>query len=173
MMDTIFLIGYMGSGKTVVGKSLSKSINYNFYDLDKFIELNEKKSISEIFRLKNEIYFREIESKYLNELISVKEKKIISTGGGTPCYSNNIDLINNNSVSIYLKASVDTLVKRLNDAKINRPLISHLKDKNELKDFISKHLFERNYFYEKAKIKIKTDDLKLSEIINLIIGSLA
>ena len=173
MMDTIFLIGYMGSGKTVVGKLLSKSINYNFYDLDKFIELNEKKSISEIFRLKNEIYFREIESKYLNELISVKEKKIISTGGGTPCYSNNIDLINNNSVSIYLKASVDTLVKRLNDAKINRPLISHLKDKNELKDFISKHLFERNYFYEKAKIKIKTDDLKLSEIINLIIGSLA
>ena len=173
MIDTIFLIGYMGSGKTVVGKSLSKSINYNFYDLDKFIELNEKKSISEIFRLKNEIYFREIESKYLNELISVKEKKIISTGGGTPCYSNNIDLINNNSVSIYLKASVDTLVKRLNDAKINRPLISHLKDKNELKDFISKHLFERNYFYEKAKIKIKTDDLKLSEIINLIIGSLA
>ncbi len=173
MMDTIFLIGYMGSGKTVVGKSLSKSINYNFYDLDKFIELNEKKSISEIFRLKNEIYFREIESKYLNELISVKEKKIISTGGGTPCYSNNIDLINNNSVSIYLKASVDTLVKRLNDAKINRPLISHLKDKSELKDFISKHLFERNYFYEKAKIKIKTDDLKLSEIINLIIGSLA
>jgi len=173
MMDTIFLIGYMGSGKTVVGKLLSKSINYNFYDLDKFIELNEKKSISEIFRLKNEIYFREIESKYLNELISVKEKKIISTGGGTPCYSNNIDLINNNSVSIYLKASVDTLVKRLNDAKINRPLISHLKDKSELKDFISKHLFERNYFYEKAKIKIKTDDLKLSEIINLIIGSLA
>tara|TARA_B100000927_G_scaffold358_1_gene469 strand:- start:451 stop:972 length:522 start_codon:yes stop_codon:yes gene_type:complete len=173
MIDTIFLIGYMGSGKTVVGKSLSKSINYNFYDLDKFIELNEKKSISEIFRLKNEIYFREIESKYLNELISVKEKKIISTGGGTPCYSNNIDLINNNSVSIYLKASVDTLVKRLNDAKINRPLISHLKDKSELKDFISKHLFERNYFYEKAKIKIKTDDLKLSEIINLIIGSLA
>ena len=173
MMDTIFLIGYMGSGKTVVGRSLSKSINYNFYDLDKFIELNEKKSISEIFTLKNEVYFREIESKYLNQLISIKEKKIISTGGGTPCYSNNIELINNNSVSIYLKASVDTLVKRLKDAQINRPLISHLKDTNELKDFISKHLFERNYFYEKAKIKIKTDDLKLSEITNLIISSLA
>jgi|TARA_X000000950_G_C13640826_1_gene547531 shikimate kinase len=163
----------MGSGKTMVGRSLSKSINYNFYDLDKFIELNEKKSISEIFTHKNEVYFREIESKYLNQLISIKEKKIISTGGGTPCYSNNIDLINNNSVSIYLKASVDTLVKRLKDAQINRPLISHLKDTNELKDFISKHLFERNYFYEKAKIKIKTDDLKLREIINLIIGSLA
>jgi shikimate kinase len=157
----------------MVGRSLSKSINYNFYDLDKFIELNEKKSISEIFTHKNEVYFREIESKYLNQLISIKEKKIISTGGGTPCYSNNIDLINNNSVSIYLKASVDTLVKRLKDAQINRPLISHLKDTNELKDFISKHLFERNYFYEKAKIKIKTDDLKLREIINLIIGSLA
>ena len=89
------------------------------------------------------------------------------------CYKNNIELINNNSVSIYLKASVDTLVKRLKDAKINRPLISHLKDRNELKDFISKHLFERNYFYEKAEIKIKTDDLKLGEITNLIIGSLA
>ena len=74
---------------------------------------------------------------------------------------------------MYKRQSVDTLVKRLKDAQINRPLISHLKDTNELKDFISKHLFERNYFYEKAKIKIKTDDLKLREIINLIIGSLA
>lgn len=172
-MDTIFLIGYMGSGKTLVGRSLSESINYNFYDLDKYIEQNEKKSISEIFMHKNEVYFREIESKYLNQLISINEKKIISTGGGTPCYSNNIDLINKNSVSIYLKASVDTLVNRLKDAQINRPLISHLKDTTELKDFISKHLFERNYFYEKAKIKIITDDLKLREIINLIVGSLA
>ena len=77
-MDTIFLIGYMGSGKTVVGKSLSKSINYNFYDLDKFIELNEKKSISEIFTHKNEVYFRKIESEYLNQLISIKEKFALS-----------------------------------------------------------------------------------------------
>ena len=111
--NTIFLIGYMGAGKSVIGKSLSKKINYKFYDLDDYIEIKEGKKVSDIFDQENEVYFRKIENKYLDQLSSKKEKKIISTGGGTPCFDNNLDIILNstNSLSIYLKANVNTLVK--------------------------------------------------------------
>ena len=90
MVNTIFLFGYMGAGKTVIGKSLSKSIDYEFYDLDNFIELGEKKKISEIFNDHNEVYFRNLENKYLKTLSQKKEKKVISLGGGTPCFESNI-----------------------------------------------------------------------------------
>ena len=133
-IDTIFLIGYMGAGKTITGKALSKSIGFKFYDLDKYIEMMEGKTVSEIFNKKKEIYFRKIENKYLNDLCLKKEKKIISTGGGTPCFVDNLEIINNShtSPSIYLKENNDTLVDRLINSIAPRPIISHLKDKNEL-----------------------------------------
>ena len=169
-INTIFLIGYMGVGKTVIGKSLSKKINYKFYDLDNYIEIKEGKKVSEIFNQENEVYFRKIENKYLDHLSSINEKKIISTGGGTPCFDNNLSIIqdSSNSLSIYLKANVDTLVNRLKNSIDKRPLISHLKDDRELRDFITKHLFERSFYYEKSDIKIKTDDLAIKDIIKLI-----
>ena len=95
--NTIFLIGYMGAGKSVIGKSLSKKINYKFYDLDDYIEIKEGKKVSDIFDQENEVYFRKIENKYLDQLSSKKEKKIISTGGGTPCFENNLDIIMNST----------------------------------------------------------------------------
>ena len=175
MVNTIFLFGYMGAGKTVIGKSLSKSIDYEFYDLDNFIELGEKKKISEIFNDHNEVYFRNLENKYLETLSKKKEKKVISLGGGTPCFESNIDIITNtpDSTTIYLKASVNSLINRLKDGKTKRPVISHLKSDNDLKDFINKHLFERSYYYEKAEIKITTDNLEIIQITNLIKGVLA
>ena len=162
--NTIFLIGYMGAGKSVIGKSLSKKINYKFYDLDDYIEIKEGKKVSDIFDQENEVYFRKIENKYLDQLSSKKEKKIISTGGGTPCFDNNLDIILNstNSLSIYLKANVNTLVKRLKNSIAKRPLISHLKDDEDLRDFVSKHLFERSFFYEKSDVKIITDDIEVN-----------
>ena len=168
--NTIFLIGYMGAGKSVIGKSLSKKINYKFYDLDDYIEIKEGKKVSDIFDQENEVYFRKIENKYLDQLSSKKEKKIISTGGGTPCFDNNLDIIHNstNSLSIYLKANVNTLVKRLKNSIAKRPLISHLKDDEDLRDFISKHLFERSFFYEKSDVKIITDDIEVNDTIKLI-----
>ena len=164
----------MGAGKTVIGKSLSKSINYEFYDLDNFIELGEKKKISEIFNDHNEVHFRNLESSYLKTISQKKEKKVISLGGGTPCFETNIEIINNtpDSTTIYLKASVNSIVNRLKDGKNKRPIISHLKSDNDLKDFINKHLFERSFYYEKAKIKITTDDLELNQITKLIKGVL-
>jgi len=167
MKRTIFLIGYMGSGKSVIGKELSKRILYTFYDLDYFIEMNEKLSINQIFDQKKELYFREIEKKYLKELIDKDENKIISLGGGTPCYNNNMDLILNtsNSESIYLKRSIDILVERLFKKLSSRPLISHLKNRNELKEFVSKHLFERNQYYLRSKKILNTNNLKLDDVV--------
>ena len=174
MINTIFLFGYMGAGKTVIGKSLSKSIKYEFYDLDNFIELGEKKKVSEIFNDHNEVYFRNLENKYLRALSQKKEKKVISLGGGTPCFETNIEIIANtpDSLTIYLKASLSSLTKRLKDGKTKRPIISHIKSDNDLKDFINKHLFERSFYYEKADIKISTDDLEINQIIKLIKGVL-
>ena len=167
MKRTIFLIGYMGSGKSVIGKELSKRILYTFYDLDYFIEMNEKLSINQIFDKKKELYFREIEKKYLKKLIDKDENKIISLGGGTPCYNNNMDLILNtrNSESIYLKRSIDILVERLFKKLSSRPLISHLKNRNELKEFVSKHLFERNQYYLRSKKILNTNNLELDDVV--------
>ena len=167
MKRTIFLIGYMGSGKSVIGKELSKRILYTFYDLDYFIEMNEKLSINQMFDQKKELYFREIEKKYLKKLIDKDENKIISLGGGTPCYNNNMDLILNtiNSESIYLKRSVDLLVERLFKNLSSRPLILHLKNRNELKEFVSKHLFERNQYYLRSKKILNTNNLELDDVM--------
>ena len=117
MLNTIFLIGYMGAGKSVVGRLLSQINGFNFYDLDEYIEVKEGKKVSEIFNENNEVYFRKIENKYLKEISLLKENKIISTGGGTPCFQNNFEIINesSNSTSIYLKANIDVLVNRLKE----------------------------------------------------------
>jgi len=175
MLNTIFLIGYMGAGKSVVGKLLSQINGFNFYDLDEYIEAKEGKKVSEIFNQNNEVYYRKIENKYLKEISLLKDNKIISTGGGTPCFQNNFEIINEslNSTSIYLKANIDVLVNRLKDSIDNRPIISHLTDEYKLKEFITKHLFERNYYYEKSRIKIVTDNLEPTEIVKLIASKLA
>ena len=169
-IDTIFLLGYMGAGKTVIGRSLSKKLGFKFYDLDNYIEQIEGKKVSDIFNEKNEVYFRKIENKYLQELSLKKEKKIISTGGGTPCFKNNLEIIqtSSNSISVYLKANIETLVKRLLHSIERRPIISHLKKEDDLKEFITKHLFERSFYYEKSDVKIKTDDIELKDIVKLI-----
>jgi len=165
----------MGAGKSVVGKLLSQINGFNFYDLDEYIEAKEGKKVSKIFNQNNEVYFRKIENKYLKEISLLKDNKIISTGGGTPCFQNNFEIINEspNSTSIYLKANIDVLVNRLKDSIDNRPIISHLTDEYKLKEFITKHLFERNYYYEKSRIKIVTDNLEPTEIVKLIASKLA
>ena len=94
MLNTIFLIGYMGAGKSIVGRLLSQTNGFKFYDLDDYIEEKEGKKVSEIFDKKNEVYFRKIEHRYLKEISLLEENKIISTGGGTPCFQNNLNIIN-------------------------------------------------------------------------------
>ena len=148
-MKRVILIGYMGSGKTTVGKALSKETGMMFYDLDWYIESRMHKTVSQIFAEKGEEGFRKIEYNMLHEVAEF-EDVIISCGGGTPCFFDNIDYLNQQGEVVYLKASPETLYKHLLMAKIERPL---LKDKSadELIAYITEHLKQREPFYEKAR----------------------
>ena len=167
----IVLMGYMGSGKSTVAKLLSEKLHIDLIDLDDYIEKKEQSAISDIFKNNGEIYFRKKEYFYLKQLLDSKTDMILSVGGGTPCYSGNIDLINMSAKSLYLRSSVQSLYNRLLKEKDQRPLIAHIPD-SELKEFIARHLFERTVFYEKAGIIIQTDDKTpqkiVSELIRLI-----
>ena len=164
----IVLLGYMASGKSTIGREISKKLDMKFIDLDDYISKREKRSISEIFKVKGEIYFRRIESLYLSEILNSKDNFILSLGGGTPCYSNNMDLImNSEAVSIYIKAGIKTLVSRLTAEKSKRPLVAKLED-DKLTEFVAKHLFERSFFYEQASIAINTEDKSIEEMITEI-----
>lgn len=160
----IVLLGYMASGKSAVGSVLSKKMNTQFVDLDDFIEDKEGKSISDIFELKGEIYFRRIEGVYLQELLNLYENCIISVGGGTPCFGNNMDFIKNNAISFYLNASINTIFNRLQGETSQRPLVSSI-GKDNLSEYIGKHLFERTPFYSKADFTISVND---KNIINIV-----
>lgn len=170
----VILIGYMASGKSTFGRILAKKVNYNFIDLDDFIEEKENKSISVIFKDKGEIYFRKAETQYLNHILYTEDDVVLSLGGGTPCYGNNMHMILNNSKakSIYLKASIPTLVERLNKEKSKRPLIAHIETDELLTEFIGKHLFERSQYYSQAEQVISTDNKSEKDIIEALIFQL-
>tara|TARA_B110000259_G_scaffold51392_1_gene60517 strand:+ start:63 stop:578 length:516 start_codon:yes stop_codon:yes gene_type:complete len=160
----IVLLGYMASGKSTIGREISKKLDMKFIDLDDYISKREKRSISEIFKVEGEIYFRRIESFYLSEILNSKDSFILSLGGGTPCYSNNMKLIlNSEASSIYIKASIITLVARLTSEKNKRPLVAELEN-DKLTEFVAKHLFERRFFYEQASITVITEDKSIEEI---------
>ncbi len=137
----IVLLGYMASGKSTIGREISKKLDMKFIDLDDYISKREKTSISEIFKVKGEIYFRRIENLYLSEILNSKDSIILSLGGGTPCYSNNMELIlNSEASSIYIKASIKTLVARLTSEKNKRPLVADLEN-DKLIEFVAKASF--------------------------------
>ena len=166
----IILLGYMGVGKSSVAKQLAKTLNLKYIDLDDFVEQKENKSISDIFKEKGEIYFRKIENQYLNELLSSKSYDILALGGGTPCYANNLELINaNEHQSFYLKMDLTALTERLFRIKANRPLIAHILEPEEMKDFIRKHLFERQFYYLQAKHIIDVSRLSIEEVVEAIL----
>ena len=156
-MRRIILIGYMGSGKTTVGKALSKETGMMFYDLDWYIESRMRKTVSQIFAERGEEGFRQIEYNMLHEVAEF-EDVIISCGGGTPCFFDNMDSLNQQGDVVYLKATPETLYKHLMMAKVERPL---LKDKSpeELIAYITEHLKERSPFYEKARYSLDVNVL--------------
>ena len=162
----IVLLGYMGSGKTTIGKQLAKKIYHKFSDLDTYIEQQENNSISEIFKQKGEIYFRKIEHIYLKQFLKDNDSYVLSLGGGTPCYAGNMDiLINENDlVTFYLQTSIPILKERLSRNSAKRPLISSLTEE-KLTEYIAKHLFERREFYDKATYRISTNSKSIQEIV--------
>ena len=162
----IYLIGFMGSGKTTIGKPLAAKLGYQFIDQDDVIEKRYKMSISEVFATVGEPKFRETEREVLAEL-SQLENAVIATGGGCPCFFNNMEFMNLHGLTIYLKGDPKTLVNRLKDSHGTRPLI---KDKNEseLIQYVTEKLTERDPFYSKAKHTVQAINLKVDDIVLLL-----
>lgn len=170
----VVLMGYMGSGKSTVGKELATLLNYSFIDLDAYISKKEEAKITKLFQLKGEIYFRKKETEYLSELITTSENVVLALGGGTPCYGTNMSvLISAPNVKLfYLKLSIPNLVARLFDEREKRPLISHLNSEAELTEFIGKHLFERTQYYNQAEFIINADNKSKKTVLKEILTQL-
>ena len=165
----ISVIGYMGSGKSHISKILSKKLNCKLIDLDREIMGQNKMKISEIFNTKGEIYFRKQERAVLGDILLAPENLVISLGGGTPAYYDNMELINQNSESIFLRTSIKSLTERLLKHKEKRPLIAKIPNA-DLPEFIGKHLFERNVYYNQSKYIVDTDGKTPEEIVNEIVA---
>lgn len=154
----IFLIGFMGCGKSTLGKKLARRLGFDFIDLDHLIESKQSKSIPEIFASYGEERFRQIEADNLR-LLQAIQNVVISTGGGAPCYYQNMEWMNAHGLTIYLKMTPERLFARLTASKKQRPLIQG-KSKEELLDYISPMLEKRKEFYEASKLILEADDLK-------------
>jgi shikimate kinase len=154
----------MGAGKTTAGRELAKELGLEFIDLDHFIQARYQKSVGQIFADVGESEFRNIEKNILKE-VGAFENIVISTGGGTPCFFDNMDYMNQIGTTVYLKSSPEALSSRLNLCKEKRPLI---KDKNEeeLFLFVMESLEKREPFYSKAKIIFETEILVTREDVN-------
>jgi shikimate kinase len=157
-MIRIFLIGYMGAGKTTLGRALAKELKIEFIDLDNYIEERLCKSISQIFAEKGEEGFREIERRMLHEAGEF-ENVVISTGGGTPCFFDNIEYMNRQGATVFLDVPVERLFIRLSIARKKRPLIMGKSDE-ELRCFIAEQLAKRLPHYSKAKQRFTADRLE-------------
>ncbi|MGO4911605.1 shikimate kinase [Leeuwenhoekiella sp. W20_SRS_FM14] len=163
----IYLIGYMGSGKSTLGKILAAEKKMNFIDFDDYVAQKEGRSIKQIFEEKGEIYFRIRESQYLDELLVGFDNTIISLGGGTPCYGDAIDRIKAaDGISVYINVSVGELTQRLWTQRDHRPVLKHQETQEKLEEFIRKHLFERSFYYNQATIKLLVNNRSIPELID-------
>ena len=167
----IYLIGYMGAGKTTITNLVANKLRLPFYDTDQEIEKKEKRSVSEIFKKDGELHFRMLETELLK---NINQDSIIACGGGLPIHNNNMGLINSKGLSIYLKASDNCLINRLKNEKQNRPLIGNKTDE-ELEVYIKHELQNRSQFYNLANHTILVDNKSTDEIlreVNSLISTL-
>ena len=156
----VFLIGYMASGKSTLGKALAGALTLPFIDLDVEIERTEGTSISEIVDSKGELHFRKVESAVLKDLLEQNDTGVFALGGGTPVFYNHMDLLNAEGETIFLDVPVGELAKRL-EGDIKRPLIQN---KEDVAEFVAKHMFERRAYYSQAKHRIAGPSISVEEL---------
>lgn len=170
-MKRIFLIGYMGAGKTTVGKILSKQLGLSFIDLDHYIEGRYHKTVGQLFAERGEEAFRDVERKMLRE-VAMFEDILVSTGGGAPCFFDNMEFMNGAGQTVYLKVSVDELAKRLELCKTTRPVLKG-RSGDELRAFIAESLEKREPFYSKASIVFNAEEMMTDQDAQNISKTLA
>ena len=163
----IFLIGFMGCGKTHWGRLLSEKLKVPFFDLDEKIAEHEGRSIAEIFAREGEEYFRLLEKDVLHLLTESHESFVMATGGGTPCFYNNIDYLKKQGTVAWINCSTDCLYQRLVKEKPARPLISNIPDE-ELKDYIVKKYSGRKIYYQQANVILPEENISIENLVNKI-----
>jgi shikimate kinase len=166
MHQRIYLVGYMGVGKSTIARKLATQLNWELLDLDHVFEVRYKISIADFFKRYDEMLFRKLERSLLQETKSV-ERTIISTGGGTACYYDNMDWMNANGLTVYLKMSPDGLSNRLIHAKKKRPAIIN-KTEEELRHFIKKHLQKRAIFYTQSVIHFEAESADFPALVEIL-----
>lgn len=164
MMERVYLIGYMGSGKTTLGKAFAQAMHLQFIDLDWYIEERMHKTIKDLFAERGEDGFREVERNMLHE-VGEFENVVIAAGGGTPCFFDNMEYMNRTGETVFLNASFEALFRRLKVAKAKRPLLADKTDE-ELAEVIRNGLASRMGFYGKAKHWFPSDYLESREQIS-------
>lgn len=162
----IYLTGYMGSGKTTVGKELANRLGFSFTDLDKLIENKYRITIPDIFTRYDENAFRLMEHETLQDTFAMSNV-VISTGGGTPCFYNNMSLINKNGLSVYLQMNLRSLYDRLVNSRKKRPLLAE-KSNSEIMDYVTKQLAERELYYLRSQLIVKGENMDIENLVNLI-----
>jgi shikimate kinase len=163
----IFLIGFMGSGKTHWGGLLSQKLNIPFFDLDEEITKNAGKSVTEIFTTEGEEHFRQLEKETLHKITEGHATFVMACGGGSPCFFNNIDYMNQAGTTVWISTPSEVLFERLIKEKDKRPLIKELTD-DQLKSFITKKYADRKLYYEQADIKMDEEPVQLEQLIQKI-----
>lgn len=164
----IFLIGFMGSGKTHRGRQLSEKLGLPLFDLDEQIVNSEGRDITRIFAEEGEEYFRLKEKEILHIITESHSSFVMACGGGAPCYFNNIEYMNQSGITVFLNAPLQVLFKRLIKEREHRPLLKALSD-DQLKSFISKKFSDRRIYYEQARVFIEDEEeISLDQIIEKI-----
>ncbi|HEV7781763.1 MAG TPA: shikimate kinase [Chitinophagaceae bacterium] len=163
----IFLIGFMGSGKTHWGRLLSQKLGIPFFDLDEQVTEHAGKSIPEIFKSEGEEQFRLKEKDVLHIITESHESFVMACGGGSPCYFNNIEYMNQAGTTVWINSPLDVLYNRLLGEKTKRPLIKELSD-DQLKSFIYKKFADRKIYYEQADMVVDEEPVELDQLINKI-----
>ncbi len=163
----IFLIGFMGSGKTHWGSQLASALNVPFFDLDTVITEQEGKTVSEIFAANGEEYFRYKERDTLESLTSVHSQFILSCGGGTPCFFNNVEFMKKKGTVVWLNTSIEVLKERLLKERLSRPLLRNI-SAPELRAYIIRKLSERRLYYEQADIMVHEENIVLDSLVELL-----
>ena len=162
--NNIYLIGYMGVGKSTVGALLAQHLQYQYIDLDAVIQAQEGRSITAIFETKGEAYFRQLECKALHNTATLSHA-VIACGGGTPCYHNNMDWMLAYGISIWLKASIHTIMKRMQASELQqRPLLQGY-TAAALQQHVTATLLTRNLIYSRAHYTVIVDDMLASQVV--------
>ncbi|MDD2526467.1 MAG: shikimate kinase [Lentimicrobiaceae bacterium] len=166
MAKPVFIVGYMGSGKSTVGKKIAAKLGYKFVDMDKLIVDLAGKSIPEIFKGKGEDAFRDLERSVLISLCS-RSNTVISTGGGTPCFFDNMKLMNSSGITVFLNMQIHSLADRLKKSKQERPLLPAM-PADELEQYIGYHLSERISYYNQARLVVKGENADIDHLVKSI-----